>query len=70
MAQQITLSQFEAIDFALRITYRLTGSRAVSEMISERRVNARWNAAKAAHITKGGVCMSMQSDAGTQEILL
>ena len=58
------------IDSALRLAYRLTGSRAVSEMISERRVNARWNAAKAAHIAHGGVCMSMQSDAGTQEILL
>lgn len=58
------------IDALLHIAFRLTGSRKVSEMISERRVNRRWNEMVARHIASGGVVATYRSDAGEQSFLL
>jgi hypothetical protein len=58
------------MDALLRLAFRLSGSRAVSDLISERRVNRRWAEARARHIAAGGVCMTLASDAGEQSFLL
>jgi hypothetical protein len=42
----------------------------VSLKISERRVNAQWEAAKAIHIANGGVVMTHNSSVGEQSYLL
>ena len=64
-------------DRLLDAAYRLSTAlglhgvgKAVSEKIWSRRMDRKWQATKAAHIAAGGVCMAVQSDAGTQEILL
>lgn len=59
-----------SMDILLQIAFRITGSRRVSEIISERRVERRWRETARKHLAKGGVVASYRSNNGTQEILL
>lgn len=58
------------MDILLHLAFRLTGSRRVSEIISERRVERRWRETTRKHLAKGGVVASYRSNIGTQEFLL
>lgn len=60
----------QVADKLLQIAFRITGSRRVSEIISERRVERKWRETVAKHIAAGGVVGSYRSNAGTQEFLL
>lgn len=58
------------MDTLLRVIFRLTGSRHVSEMISERRVERRWREVTARHMANGGVVATYESATGSQSFLL
>lgn len=57
-------------DRLLQIVFNLTGSRAVSELISRRRLDAKWRAAEAAHMAAGGVVATYRSAGGEAAFLL
>ena len=57
-------------DRLLCLAFRVYPSRRLSDWISERRCNARYAAAKAAHIAAGGVVATYESDAGTSSFFL
>jgi hypothetical protein len=58
------------LDTLLLLTFRLTLSRRVSELLGKRQQDRRWNAARKAHLAAGGVVATYRSLGESQEILL
>jgi hypothetical protein len=57
-------------DQFLKLVFRLTGSRAISDRISERRVERKWRETAARHVAAGGVVATYRSSDGEQSFLL
>ena len=58
------------LDRLLTLAFALTGSRAVSELIGERRANARYRKARLAHIKAGGIVATYDSAEGSTSFFL
>ena len=58
------------IDAILNLTFSLTRSRAVSELIGKRRMMARWDAAQSAHLDAGGYVVTIARKGGGVETRL
>lgn len=58
------------VDTLLHLAFRLTRSRAISEMISERRCDRRWKAAKAAAIARGASVVTIASRDGSTSFVV
>jgi hypothetical protein len=57
-------------DRLLQAVWNVTGFPWASKLLWERQCRARWEAACAEHIARGGVVMTLASDAGEQSILI
>ena len=52
------------VNVVLQALFNLTGSRAISGLIGERRANQRWKARVAAHVAGGGSVVTVSGPGG------